>query len=156
MFLVPARPRRLRSLHPAERALVEESLRRCGVAEPEVCARAVRLARFVSHDGGLPPGPRSALARVALAGGADGITLGTEVFVPKRVYGRAGELPLDLVAHEVAHVAQYLRDGTLPFVARYLLAFARGRARGLTDRQAYLAIPYEVEARRVAAAVRGV
>jgi len=53
-----------------------------------------------------------------------------------------------LLAHELAHVAQYARDGFLPFLTRYVAAYLRGRRRGLSHTEAYAEIPYEKEAAR--------
>jgi hypothetical protein len=44
-------------------------------------------------------------------------------------------------------VRQYARHGVVGFLARYVTDYVRGRIRGLTHREAYLAIPFEVEAR---------
>lgn len=93
--------------------------------------------------------PRTLIAHVALAGRASGITLGRKVFILDELFGEDGSVPLQLVAHEVAHVVQYYRDGHLGFLTRYLADYARNLANGLSDRDAYLAIPHEVEARHV-------
>lgn len=52
-----------------------------------------------------------------------------------------------LRAHEEQHVKQYLRDGTIVFLVRYFWQYVRGRFRGKSHMEAYLAIDYEVEAR---------
>lgn len=79
-----------------------------------------------------------------------GITLGCDVYFdqPHRLH----DWPL--VAHEVAHVAQFLRRGVPWFLLRYGAAYVAGRAHGLSDHQAYLDLPDEVEARRVEAEAR--
>lgn len=139
-----------RALTDEERRIVARALVRCGVASAELAQRAVDCTVLLARAPSLSEvrGPRSLIAHVALARAADGIALGRRVFLRMP---REGDWPIDLIAHEVAHVAQYLRDGTLPFLWRYLRAYAAGRARGLDDHRAYLAIPYEVEARAVAA-----
>ena len=121
------------------------------IAPPELCERAVRACMLVPTwpRWQRVRGPRSALAHAALAGKASGITLGQRVYVRRELFDAQGGLPLQLVLHEVAHVAQFLRDGTLRFLVRYVRDYGQGRLRGLDDRDAYLAIPYEVEARRV-------
>ena len=153
MFLHEPSPVRPRPLRPHERAQVLSALAQCAVAPSATCAEAVAKTVLEPHRFRWMGTPRAMVAQIALSSGADGITLGCRVYVQPRLFGPGGDLPLDLVAHEVAHVAQYLRDGHVTFLARYLAAYATGRARGLSDRRSYLAIPYEVEARRVAAAV---
>lgn len=142
-----------RGLTAEEKPPVFEALTRCRVASEAICARAVELALLLSREPALSEvrGPRSLVAYVALASRADGIALGRRVFLRSACFGPDGRAPLDLVAHEVTHVAQFLRDGAIAFYARYGAAYALGRARGLDDHRAYLAIPYEVEARAVAA-----
>ncbi len=119
------------------------------VASPILCARAVERAELIST---LPNpyalhGPRALIAHIALHQRASGITLGRKIYITSRLFDEDGSLPLSLVIHEVAHVAQYLRDGRIGFLARYLKDYAAGLAKGLDDREAYLAIPHEVEAR---------
>lgn len=96
-------------------------------------------------------GLRSVIAKVALSNQAAGITLGHKIYIRQTLFDEDGSLPLELVVHEVAHVAQYLRDGTFGFLTKYLRDYADGRGRGLGDHDAYLAIPHEVEARKVGA-----
>lgn len=146
-----------RALTPLER---EWSLRALcdGHIAPDTCCRAaVERCELIA----LSPAPwsklhmpRELVAHLALAGRASGITLGCKVYIQETLFDGDGELPLSLVVHEVAHVAQYLREGTAGFLARYLTHYARGLARGLSDRDAYLAIPHEVEARRAEEALR--
>ena len=86
--------------------------------------------------------------------GAEAVTFGTCVLLSRAAahevrqgteYGRR------LLAHELAHVEQYAREGFVPFLARYLASYVRGRARGLSHAEAYAAIPYEREAARAEA-----
>lgn len=51
-----------------------------------------------------------------------------------------------LLRHEMAHVRQMAEHGVLPFLWKYLGEYVRNRRRGMTHHQAYLAIPFEVEA----------
>ena len=95
----------------------------------------------------------SSVAYAALKTRASGITLGNRVFIRREYFSDRGDIPLDLLAHEVAHVVQFMRDGTLPFLLRYVRDYVVGLSRGLGDRTAYLSIPYEVEARQVAEAL---
>jgi hypothetical protein len=90
----------------------------------------------------------------------DAITLGTHIFVASRLitfeqFNRP-KLPGALVAHEVVHTRQYLKEGTLRFLVTYVGAFLRGiwrmrNHRPGSLRQSYLSIPYEEEAIRTAA-----
>lgn len=144
-----------RGLTDEERRVVASALTRCGVVGEVLAERAVAEAVIVPREPSLGEirGARSLIAHLALATRADGIALGRRVFVRASLVGTDGALPIALVAHEVAHVAQYLRDGAVGFLARYAAAYAAGRARGLDDHRAYLAIAYEVEARAVAGSV---
>jgi hypothetical protein len=71
------------------------------------------------------------------------------------IYLRPGFYRLDsieglaLLAHEIAHCRQYRRLGTWRFRARYLAAYFKNRFRGMTCREAYLNIPFEIEAREI-------
>ncbi|HJL14262.1 MAG TPA: DUF4157 domain-containing protein [Sandaracinaceae bacterium LLY-WYZ-13_1] len=144
-----------RALTDDERARVGDALDAVRVAPAAVCARAAALARLVPRRPRWAEirGPRCLVAHAAIAARAEGIALGHRIYVRRALFADDGSLPLDLLAHEVAHVAQMLRDGWVRFYLRYGAAYARGRARGLDDRRAYLSIPYEVEARAVAASV---
>ncbi len=51
-----------------------------------------------------------------------------------------------LVRHELAHVRQMAEHGLLPFLWKYGRDYVRNRRRGLRHHEAYLAIPFEVEA----------
>jgi hypothetical protein len=55
-----------------------------------------------------------------------------------------------LLAHELVHVRQWRELGAARFLWRYLGAYTRSRATGLSHEQAYKAIPLEVEARELA------
>ncbi len=140
-----------RKLTALEKKWCLKALLDAEVARPDICERAVEKTLLIST---LPQpyklhGPRSLIAHIALSQRAVGITLGRKVYITSRLFDEDGGLPLSLVIHEVTHVAQYFRDGHLGFLARYLKHYAQGLARGLKDHEAYLAIPHEVEARRV-------
>lgn len=107
---------------------------------------AARVARFSTIDQPQRVWHRPILGPARQRGVA-GITLGVFVYVARHTY-------LDhwpLVVHEVAHVAQFVQRGVPAFLARYALQYLQGRARGMGDHQAYLALPDEVEARAVEA-----
>lgn len=138
-----------RKLTDIERRWALRALLAHEVASTALCHLAVARAEIVST---LPNpyalhGPRALIAHIALHQRASGITLGRKIYITSRLFDEHDDLPLSLVIHEVAHVAQYLRDGRAGFLARYLRDYARGLARGLDDRDAYLAIPHEIEAR---------
>ncbi len=89
-----------------------------------------------------------------------GITFGRRIFIAPRLLSfnqnNLLKLPDDLVAHEITHVLQYRREGSTRFFYKYLTSFWRNlRKRGKWDavsrQKAYLEIPFEVEARQVAA-----
>lgn len=50
--------------------------------------------------------------------------------------------------HEDCHKAQFRQDGFWKFMALYVYDYIRGRLSGLSAYDAYLAIRYEVEARK--------
>ena len=143
----------MRSLTTLEKEVALDAMLGCRVGPEPILRRAVELTRVVRREPRWHEvrGPRSLVAHVALAARADGIALGRRVFIRAGRFRPDGSLPLDLVAHEVTHVAQVLREGTAGFYASYVAEYLRGRARGLDDRDAYLRISYEVEAREVAA-----
>ncbi len=89
-----------------------------------------------------------------------GITIGRNIFItPKFV--SLGEndllkLHVELAAHEITHVLQYRRLGFIKFFYKYFRDFARnlrreGSLNAASRRQAYLEIPFEIEARETAA-----
>ncbi len=140
-----------RHLTDLEKRWSLRALRDTQVAPEDVCRRAVEVCQLLPtlpKPWGLQ-GPRAKIAHIALAGRAAGITLGTRVYIREGIFGADGaDLPLQLVVHEVAHVAQYLRDGHVGFLARYLRDYAANLLDGMGERDAYLAIPHELEARR--------
>jgi uncharacterized protein DUF4157 len=60
---------------------------------------------------------------------------------------------LALLAHEIAHCLQYRKHGTWRFRGRYLSSYFKNRLRGMSRREAYLNIPFEIEAREIEARV---
>lgn len=73
--------------------------------------------------------------------GAAAITIGPLVSIRARSAHDAR-----LLSHELVHVAQWRRLGTLGFLRRYLWAYAWWRAHGHGHLGAYRRIPLEVEA----------
>ena len=89
-----------------------------------------------------------------------GITLGKRIFITPTLlsFNRNNflKLPEDLIAHEITHAIQYRREGFVRFFHQYLTNYWRNlRAKKKWDaaarHEAYLEIPFEVEARRAAA-----
>lgn len=77
--------------------------------------------------------------------GASAMTFGSWILI------RAEHLDdTDLVAHELVHVRQWREHGPLPFMARYVADYLRGRARGLGHWDAYRRVRFEIEARQIA------
>ena len=88
-----------------------------------------------------------------------GITFGRRIFILPTFLTTNQEnfliLPEKLVAHEVTHVVQYRREGFVRFFYKYLTNFWKNlRTKEKWDvnsrQEAYLEIPFEVEAREVA------
>ena len=142
-------------LEPHERQAILEALRASNIADDTIYTEALDACRLIERRPSLREirGPRSGIAYVALRTRASGITLGDRIFIRSDCFREHGRPPLELIAHEVAHVVQFRRDGTAPFLTRYLFDYARNLASGMPDREAYLAIPYEREARRVESAL---
>jgi hypothetical protein len=66
------------------------------------------------------------------------------------------KLPEDLIAHEIAHTLQYRREGFVNFFRKYLSSYWRNLRRkrkwdAAARQEAYLEIPFEIEARATAA-----
>lgn len=114
-------------------------------AAPVRSLSAVELAAY-DH---VPPAvaARVRVQRVpVLPPGADGMTLGRLVLVrrddPADRTGRR-----TLLAHELVHARQWAELGTGPFLWRYGRGYAVNLRRLRRHRDAYLAIPLEVQAR---------
>ena len=120
------------------------------IAAPALIHRAVDETELIPFRNQLLfEGVRPVVAYGALNSTARGITLGREVYLRQDVFDSAGAIPAFLLVHEVAHVVQFLRDGTPYFLSRYLGEYFRGLLRFQSGHTAYLAISYEVEARMV-------
>ncbi len=88
-----------------------------------------------------------------------GITFGRKIFIPRELvsFNRHNQLklPEELIAHEITHVLQYRREGLFKFFYKYLRDYrANLQKQKVRDaeskRNAYLEIPFEIEAREVA------
>lgn len=114
------------------RTLTDAEWRAYGHIPPDVAAR-IRVIRVP-----------------VLFSGADGMTLGR--FVLLRRDGpedQAGER--ELLAHELVHAVQWADLGVVRFLWRYVTAYLRNRRRLPGHHEAYMAIPFEEEAREAAA-----
>ncbi|MEZ5346748.1 MAG: DUF4157 domain-containing protein [Pyrinomonadaceae bacterium] len=89
----------------------------------------------------------------------DGITFGRHIFINPRLAERDKQsllrIPKTLMAHEIAHVVQYRRKGSLRFLFNYARDFWRiFRKKEKWDLRSwfdsYLEIPHEIEARKAA------
>ncbi|MDQ3321313.1 MAG: hypothetical protein M3525_02460 [Acidobacteriota bacterium] len=88
-----------------------------------------------------------------------GITIGGSVFVTPKfisIENNCCKIHVELAAHEIAHVLQYKREGFIRFLYEYLKSYRQNLKKKKTRdkvsrRQAYLEIPFEIEAREVAA-----
>ncbi len=78
------------------------------------------------------------------------MTLPWGIYVRSDLLGGDPEALARLLCHELVHVRQWQTLGVLGFLRRYLVDYLRGRARGLSHRQAYQAIGLETEASEVA------
>jgi hypothetical protein len=96
------------------------------------------------------PGTDALRARIALVPllqpGTAGMTLGRLILLRRDHVSDE-----ELLAHELVHVRQWRERGVVGFLRRYLTDYARGLGRLRSHRRAYLAIPAEQEARRLAA-----
>ena len=88
-----------------------------------------------------------------------GITLGSRIFIKPTLLSlnrnNLPKLPEDLVAHEIAHVLQYKREGFIRFFYKYLTSYFGNLRKkknwsGYSRHQSYLEIPFEIEARATA------
>lgn len=88
-----------------------------------------------------------------------GITFGRRIYImPSFVvlnHANNLKLPEGLVAHEITHTLQYKREGFVRFFYKYLTSFWRNLRKIkkwdiISRQEAYLEIPFEIEAREVA------
>ena len=95
------------------------------------------------------PAPR--LVRKMWGRGIRAMTLRKTILLDPLLLTAAQDRAGILLVHELVHVRQWHDLGVARFLWRYLTAYLRGRRDGLGHRDAYLAIPLEVEARETAA-----
>jgi hypothetical protein len=80
--------------------------------------------------------------------GSDGITLGGWVIVRRSAAGGGFD---ELLRHEQVHVAQFRELGVARFASGYVRSYFGWRLKGYGHWAAYRRIPFEVEARWIAA-----
>lgn len=87
----------------------------------------------------------------------NGITFGRRIFIFPRFVSlnqsNQLKLPETLVVHEIAHVLQYRREGFFKFFYKYVRDYWRNlrkreRWDSMARQQAYLEIPFKIEARK--------
>ena len=78
------------------------------------------------------------------------ITLGSRVYLAKELAGAARER---IVAHELVHVEQIRRVGSLRFYCCYLREYVGNRRKGMPPAEAYRRISFEQEALIIEASV---
>jgi hypothetical protein len=117
---------------------------------------------YLADENFVLPKANFALGRIARLAvrilNIQGITVGGLVFIAPALLGGDADrrtLPRDLVVHEIAHVVQYRRHGFFGFLLRYFADYWRNlraqKSWSLEARHAaYLAIPFEIEARQTA------
>lgn len=97
--------------------------------------------------------PASRWLRMFWRPGISGVAQWRWIFVDPALLGGDEDRLARLVIHELVHVRQFRQQGYVPFLYRYLRDYLRGRVSGLSGREAYLAIPAEVEARDITSRV---
>jgi len=89
-----------------------------------------------------------------------GVTLGRRIFITPQLlsFNRNNfpKLPEDLIAHEITHAIQYRREGFVRFFYQYLTDYwgnlkKKKKWDSAARHEAYLEIPFEIEARQAAA-----
>jgi hypothetical protein len=89
-----------------------------------------------------------------------GITFGRHIFIKPNLITKdtanRRKLSLELVAHEIVHVLQYKKEGFIKFLYKYLSSYWRNLQtkknwNAASRHEAYREIPFEREAREIAA-----
>ncbi len=133
-----------RGLGAIESAYIEPALRGASWGPEHLIPHALARARIHHYW----PGPRdmkSELMQYAVQlgrqGGAIAVTIGDDVYFDPN-FVDTSSIPVSLVAHEITHVLQAMREGGFEtYAAKYLPGYVRGE---------YTIDPYEIEAGRVA------
>jgi len=80
-----------------------------------------------------------------------GMALGNTVYLRRELLETNPAGLGGLLVHELVHVHQWRELGLARFLWKYVAGYLSGRLTGLSHRDAYHAIPIEVEARRLSA-----
>jgi hypothetical protein len=115
----------------------------------EAAARDLLEAVFAAELGDVRLHRGRVARAVAGALGATAVTFGRRVLLAAGADGGGGRPSAEgvaLLAHEVAHVIQYRREGWAGMLARYLGAYLVARLRGRTHAEAYRGLRHEREA----------
>jgi hypothetical protein len=78
------------------------------------------------------------------------MTVMHRVYVDPRLFDADPDTLARLILHELVHVRQWNDAGPVRFLVRYVGDYLRARLGGRNHQDAYRAIRYEVEARRIA------
>jgi hypothetical protein len=120
-------------------------LRSAGLDPAEVGARC-----GLNDVDAVPVRPAPGWMRRGWSGWVGAMTLPWAIYVRPEQLRAGGPASGRLLVHELVHVRQWRQLGTRRFAAQYLRDYLRGRRRGLSHRDAYLAVSFEQEARTVA------
>ena len=73
-------------------------------------------------------------------------TSGNKIFFAKDRYDPHSSEGIALIAHEITHCCQYEQYGSFRFRLAYLKYYFDAKRAGMSDEQAYVNIPFEIEA----------
>lgn len=76
--------------------------------------------------------------------GAGGVTIGHTIYYAKP----KEQVPTWMIRHEMAHIEQYRRYGTVLFLILYFYEYLQNRKKGMNHNDAYMNISFEIEARK--------
>jgi Domain of unknown function (DUF4157) len=98
--------------------------------------------------------PASVLMMRVWNRGTAAMTVGSRVFMKPDLLETSGPAIEDLIVHELVHVRQWKDQRTAGFLASYFRQYLMARMFGAPHHVAYMSIDAEVEARRIAGAIR--
>jgi len=81
--------------------------------------------------------------------GVNGVTTPWGVYIAEGVEWES-DRGRRLIRHEMEHVAQFVRYGTVRFMYLYSREYLRNRRAGMKHQQAYFNVSYEAQARQAA------
>lgn len=109
----------------------------------------VRAAIGLPELDRLPVRPAPRWLQQAWGNRAAAMTLPWAIYVHPRLLAGDRQALARLLFHELVHARQWKELGVARFGWRYLTEYLRGRLSGLNHQQAYHAISFEEEARRL-------